>query len=133
MNEKFYNIKKINQIEFRTSRYLVNMLLNNNKYIIINEALWKEIGYINNKNNNFKIKFSIESYCISFSFEKDRKLFFKIYSKNEIDKYAYNLAKQNSDYKSNYNEIVEIFNDIKSYYKFENEFNEKLKKMYFRI
>ena len=34
---------KINQIEFKTSHYLINMILNGNKYIFINTDLWKLI------------------------------------------------------------------------------------------
>ena len=127
IDEKFYKIKKINQIEFKTNRYLVNMLLNNNKYVIINKALWKEIGDINNKDNNSIIKYSIESNCISFSFEKEKKLFFKPFIKNVIDKNAYNFAKPKNDYQSNYSEIGEILKNIKTYFEFETEFKEKLK------
>ena len=47
---KFNKIKKLKQIEFKTSQYLINMILNDNKYIIINEELWKII--CDNKNEN---------------------------------------------------------------------------------
>ena len=42
-NIKFNEIKKFKQIEFKTSQFLINMILNENEYIIINEELWKII------------------------------------------------------------------------------------------
>ena len=46
-NNKVNNINdsennfKINQIEFKTLHYLINMILNGNKYIFINNSLWE--------------------------------------------------------------------------------------------
>ena len=72
---KLKNIKKIKQIEFKTSQYLVNMIFNDNKYIIINEKLWKILCDKENE-NDLSIKYNINSDNLTLIFDKEKKLFF---------------------------------------------------------
>ncbi len=127
MDEKFYKIKKLKQIEFKTNQYLINMILNGNKYIIINENLWNELGD-KKEGDNSHIIYKIESDYITFNFENEKKLYFRHNKNNQIDKYTYNYATQNFDYKPNFNVMEKILNDIKRYYEFETEFIKNLKR-----
>ena len=78
---KLNKIKKINQIEFKTSQYLINMISNDNKYIIINEKLWKTICD-KEKENDTPIKYSLNSDILSLQFQKEEILFFNNNKKN---------------------------------------------------
>ena len=127
MNDKFYKIKKLKQIEFKTTQYLINMILNGNKYIIINENLWNELGD-KDEGDNSPLIYKIESNYITFNFENERKLYFKHNKNNQIDEYTYKYITQNSDYKPNFDVIKIILNDIKKYYEFETEFIKNLKR-----
>ena len=104
------------------------MILNDNKYIIINEEIWKII--CDNKNeNDSPIIYYIDTDSLYFNFENEKKLYFDISNKNNlIDKFAYNYSKKKSDYISNFDEINKIYNDIKTYFDYEKEFIENLKK-----
>ena len=119
---KLNNIKKIKQIEFKTSQYLVNMIFNDNKYIIINEKLWKILCDKENE-NDLSIKYIINSDNLTLSFDKEKKIFFSK-NNNIINKYSY--LKNKSNLHLNFKEITDIYNDIKTYNEFENEFIEKL-------
>ena len=111
MNDKFYKIKKLKQIEFKTTQYLINMILNGNKYIIINENLWNELGD-KDEGDNSPLIYKIESDYFTFNFENERKLYFKHNKNNQIDEYTYKYATQNSDYKPNFNVMEKILNGI---------------------
>ena len=125
---KFNKIIKFKQIEFKTSQYLINMILNDNKYIIINEDLWKIICDKKYENDS-PIIYNIDSNCLYFNFENEKILYFNISNKNNIiDKYAYIYSKKKSDYVSNFNEMNNIYKDIKSYFDYEKEFKTNLKK-----
>ena len=107
---KLSKIKKINQIEFKTSQYLKNMISNDNKYIMINEKLWKIICDIE-KENETPIIYNLNSDVLSLQFDKEETLFFYNNKKNIIDKYAYNYSNK-SDLHLNFQEINNICNDI---------------------
>ena len=51
---------KINQIEFKTPQYLINMILNGNKYIIVNTDIWEIIDY-RDKNDESPIIYKVNS------------------------------------------------------------------------
>jgi len=110
----------INQIEFKTPQYLINMILNGNKYILINADIWNlicdkdKIGEspILYKVNDNDITFSLDNIELSFS-----------HNKNIIDKKSLNSS---SDYKSNYEKITKIYDSIVNYYTFENSFLKSL-------
>ena len=123
-DEKIYKIK---QIPFKSSQYLINMIYNDNKYIIINSDLWKIICE-NGQENEPPIKYEINSSNIIIKFNNDRKLVFSYYNnKNIIGKSGF-YTTNNSNYESNYSEIEKIYKDIKNYYNFEKEFCYNLKK-----
>ena len=125
---KFNKIKKLKQIEFKTSQYLINMILNDNKYIIINEELWKIICDKKYENDS-PIIYYIDTDSLYFNFENEKILYFDITNKNNlISQYTYNHSKKKSDYISNFDEMNKIYNDIKSYFDYENEFKANLKK-----
>jgi len=112
---------KINQIEFKTPQYLINMILNGNKYIFINTELWelfcdkdkKDESPIICKVNKKNITFILDNIELSFR-----------HNKNIIDK---NTLNYNYSYVSNYNKIKQIFKSVIKYYNFENKFMQNLK------
>ena len=108
---KCKKIKKVKQIKINTSQYLINMIFNDNKYIIINENLW---NIICDKEENYPIFYDINADDLSFNFKNENKLYFKNNKNNIIDKNSYNYSKNNSNYTSNINEIKNIYNDIKN-------------------
>ena len=120
----FKQIFKINQIEFKTSRYLINMILNGNKYIFINTKLWKLLcdKDKNNKNNDSPIMYKVNSNDITFSLLDNTALSFK-HNNNIIDENSY----KDNYYRSNYKQITNIYNSIAYYYNFENKILKDLK------
>ena len=112
---------KINQIEFKTSQYLINMILNGNKYIFINTDLWKLL-YDKDKRNEIPIKYKVNINDITFSLD-NKELSFK-HNKNIIDKNSLNYS---DSYKSNYEKITKIVDSIIKYYNFENKILNDLK------
>ena len=127
---KLSKIKKINQIEFKTSQYLINMIFNDNKYIMINEKLWKIICS-KEKENDTPIIYNLNSDNLSLQFDKEATIFFSNNKKNIIDKYAYNYSNK-LNLHLNFQEINNICNDIKTYNDFEKKFSENLiKKKYY--
>ena len=119
--EKTYEIK---QIYFKTSSYLLNMIDNGNKYILINKDLWNIICE-KGKENDSPIIYDIKDKMILFELDDNKKLSFiqNQKSKNIIDKIGYK-----GEYKSNIDKIKIIYKDIKLYYDFENKFLNDLKK-----
>ena len=89
--KEFHYYKKIltiKQIEFKTSQYLINMLLNKNEFILINKDLWKELCK-KGEENDPPIIYSIDNESISIKFEKDKILKFKNYNKDNIINFYY--------------------------------------------
>ena len=117
------NIFQINQIEFKTSQYLINMILNGNKYIFINTDLWKLIcnkykkydSPILYKINKYYLTFNLDNIELSFSHNKN------IIDKNSLD---YSCS---SNYSSNYEKITKILDSVFKYYDFENKILNDLK------
>ena len=120
----FKQIFKINQIEFKTSHYLINMILNGNKYIFINTKLWKLLcdKDKNNKNNDSPIMYKVNTNDITFSLLDNAILSFK-HNNNIIDENSY----KDNYYRSNYKQITNIYNSIAYYYNFENKILKDLK------
>ena len=87
---------KINQIEFKKPQYLINMILNGNKYIFINTTLW-ELICDNDKKNETPIIYKVNSNDISFSLDNIELSF--SHNKNIIDEYSLNNSYK---YKSKY-------------------------------
>ena len=119
-SEKVFKIKKI---EFNTSQYILNMIINNNSYIIINADLWKALCEIGKENEN-PIIYNIYTDSFVLNLENRKFLFFN-YSqsfKNIIKSSSY---KGNFSY--NLNEFYKILKDINNYYNFEKKFCNELK------
>ena len=118
-----HNEFKLKDIEFKTSSYLVNMLLNGNKYKIINSQLWKLFGQSEKKDP--RILYHIDQNIISFNLEEHKSLKFICKSlDNVIDINSFS-KENNSAYYSNlvskYKDIDNIYQQILEYYKFERE------------
>ena len=109
-------ILKINQIEFKTSQYLINMILNGNQYIFINTDLW-ELLYDKNKKCESPIIYKVNSYGITFNLDYQELSFRR--NKNIIDKNTLNYSFK---YKSDFEQIKKINNSIIEYYNFEKKF-----------
>jgi len=108
------NYFKINQIEFKTPQYLINMILNGNKYIFINANLWELICYQDKKNDS-PVLYEVNRNDITFYL--DTELLSFNHNKNIIDKSTLNYG---SNFKYNYNKITQIFDSIIDYFNFEN-------------
>ena len=84
-------IVKIEQIPFKTASYLVNMIYNDNKYIIISTEIWKKI-VPKEKENESPIKYKINGDQIFINFEDNKILKFSNFHKNNIiEKSSYYL------------------------------------------
>ena len=128
-NNNINNYEKIismDQIKFRTSDYLVNMLLNGNEYILINPILW-EIVCNKEKKNDPPIQYQIINNLIIFTLDSQMPFIFKLnYSKKFIleKSTCFNI----DNFYSNYNIIMKIYIAIINYYQFEKDFSNKIKK-----
>ena len=118
---------KIKQIEFKTSHYLINMILNGNKYIFINTDLWKKISDKDNINDS-PIMYKVNSNDITFKLIDDKILSFS-HNKNIIDENSY----KDNLFRNNYNLITNICYSIINYYTFENKILNDLKSKQFSI
>jgi len=112
----YEKILKINQIEFKTSQYLINMILNGNQYIIINTNLW-ELLCDKDKKYDSPIIYKVNSYALTFNLDY-KELSFRV-NKNIIDKNTLNYSFY---YKSDFDQIKIIYNSIIDYYNFEKKF-----------
>ena len=122
---KYYTLE---EIKFKDSKYLLNMLFNGNKYIIINENFWKLICP-ENKENIPPIKFKINYYQIQFKLDDNKELIFDNTKDNIISNFYSSDNPEYLYYLSNFNYIVKnIYEKIDEYYNFEFDFLCKLKK-----
>ena len=115
--EKIYNI---NQIEFKTSHFLINMILNGNKYIFINTDLWKIICD-KDKISECPIMYKVNKNDITFNLD-NKTLSFR-HNKNIIDENNY----KDNFYKTDYKQIKKICESTFDYYNFENKILNDLK------
>ena len=111
--EKIYTIKGI---ELKTSQYLINMLYNENEYIIVDENFWKIICE-NGKENEEPILYNIKYNKLSFTLDNNIEFIFNQDNNNEniINK---KLLYSKNKYKSNINEIDLIYKDIINYFNY---------------
>ena len=115
----YERISQIKDIEIKSINYLINMLHNNNKYIIINKELWKIICDKNLKYNP-PINYEIDNLNIILNLDNNKILFYGNSKNNILDNF--------SIYNTNYEELEDIYNDIEKYNKFEKEFLKEIKK-----
>ena len=121
-------IKKytLEEIKFRDSNYLLNMIFNGNKYILINKSFWKFICKEDMKKIP-DIKFDINYYQIKFKLDDGKELIFKNERNFIISNYYSELDPEYSLYSSNYYSINDnIYDKILKYFEFEKNFKEKL-------
>ena len=121
------SISTLEEIEFKTSTYLINMLLNGNKYIIINNKIWELFGNKERK-DKASISYSIESSYITFVLDDNVQVSFHCRSQNNIiDNSTISQTYNNySKFESNYQKIESIYQEISDYYDFENELKKGL-------
>ena len=127
-SSKIVNLKKltpIKEIKLKTPRYLINMLCNDNEFILISPTLWKFIG--EGKENDNQFPYTIDNnnkLVITFG---DKQLTFKQNEKNKKNI----INKQNIEYdinkNSNIKDINSFYKSINDYYTFEVKFINKLK------
>ena len=120
----YERISQIKDIEIKSINYLINMLHNNNKYIIINKELWKIICDKNLKYNP-PINYEIDNLNIILNLDNNKILFYGNSKNNILDIIK---CKNFSIYNTNYEELEDIYNDIEKYNKFEKEFLKEIKK-----
>ena len=113
-SEKIY----INQIEFNTYEYFLNMIYNENKYIIINNELWEKVCN-KGEENKLTINYEINSYNIYLRLINGKKLVFTNCGDNILE--STTCSNVTSD-TTNYDEIKNIYNFIKKCSEFEKKF-----------
>ena len=111
-SEKIMTIK---EIEFKTNQYLINMLLNGNKYLIVDSTFWKVICE-KGEENFCPINYEITNYTslLNIKFKDNKVLRFDNKKNNILEEY--NLKDKSGN---NFEEIKKAFQNIKSYYDFE--------------
>ena len=131
--EKIYTI---DEIKFRNSDYLLNMLQNKNNYIIINNELWK-VFCKNDKEKLAPIKYYINYGQIKFKLDDQKELIFSFEIKkiNNLLTFKNFYSFENNYYYNhftdNYTKLVnDIYKPIKGYYEFHRKFIEDLEKTY---
>ena len=117
------HVRDIKQIFFEKSSYLINMISNGNKYIIINKDLLNAICSNNRKEDIF-FNYIIENNYLILKLDKD--IYF-INNKNNIIGKDYISYFHILNYSSNFEEIEKIYKGIKLYNDFENNFLTDLK------
>ena len=124
---KYYTIE---EIKFRNSEYLLNMLFNGNKYILINTKLWKLLCK-KNEENITSIKYEINYMKIKFRLSDQKELIFANQNNSNLITSEVFYTSYNSDYslyKSRYENIVNNnYNKIIEYYKYQQNFKNSLK------
>ena len=120
----FKKIKKIKPFEIKSVQYFINMLLNNNEYIIITDDLFDIICEIKYKYQS-NVTYSINKSQIILYFEDDKKLETSNLYKNKINGYA--LKKKEID-KQNYEKFEILLESMNIYNKFKKKFSQELKK-----
>ena len=113
-------IMTIKDVDIKSQNYLNNLILNGNKYILIDDNFWK---IVNEKKNDSGTVFDykIDSTFLIISFDNKKELKFQINKNNILDKN--NLLGKKEE---NYREIQKIYKSIKEYYEFENKIKKEL-------
>ena len=112
-------IMTIKDVDIKSQNYLNNLILNGNKYILIDDNFWK---IVNEKNDSGMVfDYKIDSTFLIISFDNKKELKFKINKNNILDKN--NLLGKKEE---NYREIQKIYKSIKEYYEFEKKKKKEL-------
>ena len=123
-------IYTIDEIEFRNSDYLLNKILNDNKYIIINTDLWRLLC-TKGKEQIQPINYSMNYSQIKFTLNDQKELIFSNHEKNNLLGKKYFYSVDNLHYKnfiSSFEKIIDnAYKPIKDYYEFHKNFIANLK------
>ena len=120
---KYYTIK---EIEFRNSDFLLNMIFNGNKYILINTTLWQLLCE-RNKEEKPSIKYYINKSKIKFQLDNKGELSFSN-NNNLIDLSGLYYNSKYELYNSNYKSFINnTYQKIIDYYEYQKKFKEYLK------
>ena len=120
---KYYTIK---EIEFRNSDFLLNMIFNGNKYILINTTLWQLLCE-RNKEEKPSIKYYINKSKIKFQLDNKGELSFSN-NNNLIDLSGLYYNSKYEFYKSNHKSFINnTYQKIIDYYEYQKKFKEYLK------
>ena len=117
------SLNDLDDIEFKTSTYLINMILNGNKYIIINTEIWELFGKKERK-DKAKILYSVNKDLIIFTLDDNKKLVFSCKKHDNIIVGSSFSKDYNQYYKTllaNYENINKIYKEISDYYNFDIE------------
>ena len=114
---------KLKPIEFKTSKYLMNMLFNGNIYIIINKLIWNIFGELTN--TEAKILYTIENNNIIFNLDDNIQLKFKCSAQNNIIDIN-NISFDKNNFEKNYKDIESLYKQAFDYYEFEKDIEMKL-------
>ena len=106
-NNNINKILTIESIHFKTASYLVNMIYNDNKYIIISPEIWKNCLPKEKENEN-PIFYEVNREKISIKLEDNNLTFSNFNLNNIIEKSSY-YTLDNPKYESNYEEIKKIY------------------------
>ena len=120
------NNLQIDTIQHKNSDYLMKRILNGNEYIFVNTEFWRTFCK-KNKVNESSIVYQISQDFLSFSLEYNKKLFFQCHQKNNIiNKISFTSCNQLNDsaYLYKYQEIEDIYNQVKEYYNIEKKFTD---------
>ena len=130
-NKNYYTIKDdekyytVNEIEFRNSKFLLNMIFNGNRYILINTNLWKLLCK-KNKESTPSIIYQINKNKIKFILDDNQELNFFNNNNNMINLdllYSNNIE----IYKKNYSTFIfNTYQKIIDYYEYEKKFKKYL-------
>ena len=120
-NTKEKKVYVIEDIEFRNSNYLLNMIQNGNKYIFININLWKLLCKKNKEETN-QIEYEINYYKIKFKLDDQKELIFNNSKDNIINSYYKDEIPEFFLYKENFDKIANIYYKINEYYNFQKLF-----------
>jgi len=127
---RYEKIMPLKQIKFRTSHFLVHMILNGNEYIIITPELWNAVRNIEAENEP-SIEYEIRNGQIIITLDDKKPLTFNFNASklNVIEGSSLAYYDYHKDmYNSYYNKIDKIYKAIINYYNFENNFSIKLNK-----
>ena len=123
------NPRCLKEIEFRSTRYFINMLLNGNDYILINNDLWNIFGINNNYSEPIMYKISFHDIIFKLDNNIELKLWCRS-TNNIIKKNSFTIySSMNNNYNElnfNYQNIEKIYKQIFDYYKFQDELKNNL-------
>ena len=131
LSNPFYEDSKkyftVEEIKFRNSNYLLNMIFNENEYIMINTNLW-ELLCKENKEKTTPITYKYNYLQMKFKLKDEKELIFSNYNNhNIIDIVKFYSNPEYDSYKKKFDSFVDnTFNKIQEYYEYQKKFENYL-------